>query len=409
MYNVYEIRRDFPILTQTVNGKRLVYLDNAATTQKPISVIEAISYYYTHYNANIRRSIHRLGTIATEEYENTRKKTAQFIGANDPACVVFTRGTTESVNLVAFGWGRKFLKEGDEIILTEMEHHSNIVPWQIISKEKSLRLKYIPITRDGTLDMEKFKHLLTEKTKIVSITHVSNVLGTINPIEDIIRMAHSVGAKVLIDGAQSVPSIPINVTDLDVDFLAFSAHKLLGPTGVGVLYGKRELLEGMDPLIGGGEMIEKVSFGESTWAEIPYKFEGGTPNIAGVIAFSKAIEYLSNLKMEEIFEHEKRLLSYAMNRLLSIDGIEVYGPKNLSLRSSIISFNYKDIHPHDIATVLDQDGIAIRAGHHCAQPLHRILNIPASCRISLYLYNTIEEIDYFIDSLTRVERVFRWK
>lgn len=409
MYNVYEIRRDFPILSQTVNGKRLVYLDNAATTQKPISVIEAISYYYTHYNANIRRSIHRLGTIATEEYENTRKKTAQFIGANDPACVVFTRGTTESINLVAFGWARKFLKDGDEIILTEMEHHSNIVPWQIVNKERSLRLKYIPITRDGTLNIEEFERLLTDRTRLVSITHVSNVLGTINPIVDIIRKAHSVGAKVLIDGAQSVPSIPINVTDLDVDFLAFSAHKLLGPTGVGVLYGKRELLEGMDPLIGGGEMIEKVSFEESTWAEIPYKFEGGTPNIAGVIAFSKAIEYLSNLKMEEIFEHEKRLLSYAMNRLLSIDGIKVYGPKNLSLRSSIISFNYRDIHPHDIATVLDQDGIAIRAGHHCAQPLHRILNIPASCRISLYLYNTIEEIDYFIDSLTRVERVFRWK
>lgn len=409
MYNVYEIRRDFPILSQTVNGKRLVYLDNAATTQKPISVIEAISYYYTHYNANIRRSIHRLGTIATEEYENTRRKVAQFIGVKDPACIVFTRGTTESINLVAFGWARKFLKDGDEIILTEMEHHSNIVPWQIVNKERSLRLKYIPITRDGTLNIEEFERLLTDRTRLVSITHVSNVLGTINPIVDIIRKAHSVGAKVLIDGAQSVPSIPINVTDLDVDFLAFSAHKLLGPTGVGVLYGKRELLEGMDPLIGGGEMIEKVSFEESTWAEIPYKFEGGTPNIAGVIAFSKAIEYLSNLKMEEIFEHEKRLLSYAMNRLLSIDGIEVYGPKNLSLRSSIISFNYKDIHPHDIATVLDQDGIAIRAGHHCAQPLHRILNIPASCRISLYLYNTIEEIDYFIDSLTRVERVFRWK
>lgn len=409
MFDVYKIREDFPILNREINGKRLVYLDNAATTQKPVSVIESISHYYTHYNANIRRSIHTLGTIATEEFENTRKKVAQFIGVRDPACIIFTRGTTESINLVAFGWGRKFLREGDEIILTEMEHHSNIVPWQIVSKEKNVRLRYIPITRDGTLDIEKFDDLLTEKTRLVGVTHVSNVLGTINPIEDIIRKAHSVGAKVLIDGAQSVPSIPIDVTDLDIDFLAFSAHKMLGPTGVGVLYGKRELLEEMEPLLGGGEMIEKVSLEGSIWAGIPYRFEGGTPNIAGVVAFSKAIEYLSDLKMEEIFEHEKRLVSFAMSKMLSIEGIEIYGPKDPSLRGNIVSFNYKGIHPHDMATILDQDGIAIRAGHHCAQPLHNALNIPASCRISPYLYNTMEEIEYFIESLTKAEMVFRWK
>ncbi|MBC7321429.1 cysteine desulfurase [bacterium] len=407
MYDVYKIRDDFPILKEKVNGKNLVYLDNAATTQKPLSVIDAIADYYKHYNANVHRGVHSLGVIATQEYERTRKKVANFIKAEDSSCIVFTKGTTESINLVAYGWGRKFLKEGDEIILTVMEHHSNIVPWQILAREKGLKLKFIPLKDDGTLDIESFYSLITGKTKLVGVTYVSNVLGTVNPIDNIVDAAHSVGARVLIDGAQGIPTIPTNVKSLNVDFLAFSAHKMLGPTGVGVLYGKREILEDMEPLLGGGEMIKKVSITDSVWADVPYRFEGGTPNIAGVIGFGKAIDYLNNLGMEEIFKYEKLLTTYALEKLSGIDGLTIYGPRDISLRSGIISFNYRDIHPHDVATILDQSGIAIRAGHHCAQPLHSVLGIPASCRVSLYIYNTKEEIDYLVESLERIEEVFR--
>ncbi len=407
MYDVYEIRNDFPILKEIVNGKQLVYLDNSATTQKPKTVIDTIYNYYSSYNANVHRGVHSLGVKATEAYENTRRMVANFINAPDPVCIIFTKGTTESINLVAYSWGRKFLKEGNEIIITIMEHHSNIVPWQILAKEKNLVLKFIPLKDDGTLDLEAFKSSLNEKTKLVAITHVSNVLGTINPIREIIRLSHSAGAIVLVDGAQSVPSIPIDVQELDVDFLVFSAHKMLGPTGVGVLYGKEELLERIDPLLGGGEMIKRVTKDSSVWADIPYKFEGGTPNIAGVIGFAPAIEYLNKLGLSNVYNHERALVSYALNRLLKIDGIRIYGPLNSESRLNIISFNYRDIHPHDVATILDQYGIAIRAGHHCAQPLHSYIGISASCRVSFYLYNTKEEIDIFLDALRKVDRIFK--
>jgi len=407
MYDVYKIREDFPILKETINGKPLVYLDNAATTQKPIAVIDAISQYYKHYNANIHRSIHTLGAKATEAYEDVRGKVARFINTPDPSCIIFTKSTTESINLVSYSWGRKFLKEGDEVILTLMEHHSNIVPWQILAKEKNLKLKFVPLKEDGTLDLETFKNLLTEKTKLVAITYVSNVLGTINPIKEIIKISHNIGAIVLVDGAQSVPSIPMDIQDLDADFLAFSAHKMLGPTGVGILYGKKELLEMMDPFLGGGDMIKKVWKDHAIWADIPFKFEGGTPNIAGVIGFGKAIEYLEEVGIEEIFNHEKSLVSYAIKRLLELDGIRIYGPIDDKLRLNIISFNYREIHPHDVATILDREGIAIRAGHHCAQPLMDYLGVSATCRVSVYLYNTKEEIDILIEGLRKVDKVFK--
>lgn len=407
MYDVYKVREDFPILREMINGKPLVYLDNAATTQKPITVIDAIYQYYTHYNANIHRSIHTLGARATDAYENVRREVARFINALDPSCIIFTKSTTESINLVSYGWGRKFLREGDEIVVTLMEHHSNIVPWQILAREKNLRLKFIPLKEDGTLDLETFKGLLTEKTKLVAITYVSNVLGTINPIKEIIKISHNIGAIVLVDGAQSVPSIPVDIQDLDADFFAFSAHKMLGPTGVGVLYGKRGLLEMMDPFLGGGDMIKKVWRDSAIWADIPFKFEGGTPNIAGVIGFGKAIEYLEKVGIEEIFNHEKSLVSYAFKRLSELDGIKIYGPVDNKLRLNIISFNYREIHPHDVATILDQEGIAIRAGHHCAQPLMDYLGVSATCRASFYLYNTKEEIDILIDSLRKVDKVFK--
>jgi len=407
MYDVYEIRKDFPILNETINGKQLVYLDNSATTQKPKAVIDTICHYYSGYNANVHRSVHSLGIKATEAYENTRRMVANFINAPNPGCIIFTKGTTESINLVAYSWGRKFLEEGDEIVVTMMEHHSNIVPWQILAQEKRLILNFIPLKDDGTLDLEVFKSFLNEKTKLVAITYVSNVLGTINPIREIIRLSHSAGAIVLVDGAQSVPSIPTDVQELDADFLAFSAHKMLGPTGVGILYGKEELLEKMDPFLGGGEMIKRVTKDFSVWADVPYKFEGGTPNIAGVVGFAPAIAYLNKLGLSNVFDHERALVSYALNRLLKIDGIRIYGPLNSESRLNIISFNYRDIHPHDVATILDQEGIAIRAGHHCAQPLHSSIGISASCRVSFYLYNTREEIDIFVDALKKVDRIFK--
>ncbi len=407
MYNVYRIREDFPILKTTINGKPLIYLDNSATTQKPTVVIDTICEYYKQYNANIHRSVHYLGVKATEIYEKVRGDIAKFINAPNSNCIVFTKGATESINLVAYGWGRKFLKEGDEILITLMEHHSNIVPWQMLSIEKGIKIKFVPLNDDGSLNLTAFKELLTERTKLVSITHVSNVLGIINPIKEIIDTSHKAGAIVLIDGAQSVPSIPIDVQNLDADFLVFSAHKMLGPTGIGILYGKEDLLEEMDPLLGGGDMIKKVTKDYSVWADIPYKFEGGTQNIAGVIGFGKAIEYLNNLGLEHIYKHEKTLVSYTLKRLLNIDGIKIYGPTTENLRLNIISFNYKDIHPHDVATILDREGIAIRAGHQCAQPLHSYLGISASCRASFYLYNTEEEVDKFIEALEKVNMVFK--
>ena len=397
-------RPDFPVLHQKVHGKPLVYLDNAATTQKPVSVIETISSYYRNDNANVHRGIHELSNRATRAFENARKKVADFIGARSEKQIVFTRGTTESINLVASAWGRKFISRGDEIILSEMEHHSNLIPWQILAHEVGAHLKFIPFKEDGTIDFPVFEKLLTGKTKLIAITHMSNVFGTINPVKRIITMAHDRGVPVLFDAAQSVPHLPVDVEFLQCDFLVFSGHKMLGPTGIGVLYAKSQILENMNPYQGGGEMISSVWLENSTWNEIPHKFEAGTPNIAGAIELGAAIDYLNRIGMVEITLYEQSLTTYALEKMQNIDGIRIYGAA--PERGGVISFNLGEIHPHDLSHFLDQEGIAVRAGHHCAQPVMRKLNIAATTRISLYFYNTSQEIDYFIDCIQSAKRFF---
>jgi cysteine desulfurase/selenocysteine lyase len=398
------LRKDFPILTTTVNGKPLVYLDNAATTQKPQQVIDAVVKYYTGVNANVHRAIHHLGEKATAAFENARQKVANFIGAKSERQIIFTRGTTEAINLVASAWGRKFISLGDEIILSEMEHHSNLIPWQLLAKEVGASLRFIPFKEDGTIDFPVFEQLLNSKTKLISITHMSNVFGTINPVKRIIRMAHDRGVPVMFDAAQSVPHLPVDVDYLDCDFFAFSAHKMLGPTGIGVLYGKSQILENMNPYQGGGEMINSVWLENATWNEIPHKFEAGTPNIAGVVGFASAISYLERIGMVPIALYEQELTTYALEKLMSIDTMKIYG--SAPERGGVISFNLGDIHPHDLAQFLDQEGIAVRAGHHCAQPLMRKLDIAATTRISLYLYNTKSEIDYVTEKLEKARSFF---
>ncbi len=399
--NVEKIRRDFPILETKVNGHTLAYLDNAATTQKPRQVIRAIADYYEHYNANIHRAMHTLGEKATLAYEQAHEKVAGFIQAKNMREIVFTRNTTESLNLLAetltIGFGKN-----DEVLLTEMEHHSNIVPWLIQSKRKGFRVKYIPIKENGELDLENLDKMITEKTKIVSFTHCSNVLGTINPAKEIIKAAHEKNALAIADAAQSVPHMEVNVKKINADFLAFSGHKMLGPTGIGVLYGREELLEKMPPFLGGGEMISEVWYDRFTPNELPWKFEAGTANIEGGIALSTAIEYLEKIGVEEIGNHEKSLTKYALNEMEKLKELKTYG--NGKNRVGIISFTLGKIHAHDIATVLDSKGIAIRSGHHCAQPLMRKLGITGSARASFYLYNTREEIDRMIDSLKIVQK-----
>jgi cysteine desulfurase/selenocysteine lyase len=399
-------RKDFPVLQRKINGRQLVYLDNAATTQKPESVISSMDDFYRYSNSNVHRGIHQLSVEATELYEDAHTKIARFINARGMKEVIFTKNATEAINLVAYAWGRKNIMEGDTILLSEMEHHSNIVPWQILAREKGARLEYIPIDDNGRLMMDKLKDLAGDRLRLVSITQMSNMLGTINPVREIARWAHEQGAIVVVDGAQSVPHFPVDVREMGCDFLAFSGHKMLGPTGIGVLYGRREILEDMEPFISGGDMIKEVHLKESKYNDLPWKFEAGTPPIAEGVGLAKAVEYLSGLGMEPIRGHERALVSYAMDRLGDIDGITIYGPP-ADERGGIVSFNLEGIHPHDLATLLDREAIAIRAGHHCAQPLHERLGIAASARASFYLYSTPEEVDALVDGIKKAKKIFQ--
>ncbi len=399
------LRQDFPILNRRVQGKPLVYLDNAATSQKPEAVLHKLDEYYRRYNANVHRGVHTLSEEATAAYEQARLRIARFINAASAKEVIFTRGTTESINLVAHSWGQANLGPGDEVLITQMEHHSNIVPWQILREQLGFTLKYIPITEDGLLDLEKLPELLTPRTKLVSVVHVSNVLGTINPVEEIITAAHNVGAKVLIDAAQSVPHMPINVQALDADFLAFSSHKMCGPTGIGVLYGKQALLDAMPPWMGGGDMIREVTMEASKWNTLPYKFEAGTPAIAEAIGLGAAVEYLDQVGMEWIHNQERALVAYGYERLSQIEGLRILGPLSTE-RAGVLAFSFETIHPHDLAAVLDQHGVAVRAGHHCAQPIHDKMGIVASARASFYFYNTPAEIDALVAALEEAVKIF---
>jgi cysteine desulfurase/selenocysteine lyase len=407
MYDVEKVRADFPILGREVNGWPLVYLDNAATSQKPRAVIEALVRYYETTNANIHRGIHTLAVKATEQYEDVRGKAARHIGGSKAGDIVFTRNTTESINLIARAWGDANVREGDEIVLTVMEHHSNIVPWQLLARRTGAAVRFAEITNDGHLDLDSLRAVVGPKTKLVSVAHMSNVLGTINPLADIAEIAAGVGAKVLVDGAQSAPQMPVDVAALGCDFFAYSSHKAYGPTGVGVLWAKRGELEAMEPFLGGGEMISVVKADGSTWADVPHKFEAGTPNIADVIAFGAALDYLEALGMENVRAHEKRITEYAIESLQSIEGVRVQGPARAEERGGAVSFTVAGIHPHDVSTVLDGRGVAIRAGHHCAQLLMRRFDVPATSRASFGLYNTRDEVDALVEGVERVIEVFR--
>ena len=400
MLDINKIRKQFPILNRKVNGEKLTYLDNGATSQKPQSVIDAIDNYYRNENSNIHRGIHLLSERATDKFEQTRIAVQLFIGAKHNHEIIFTKGTTDSVNLVANGF-RSLLKQGDEILISELEHHSNIVPWQMCCDVSGATLKVIPILDNGELDMDEFEKLLSENTKLVALSHVSNSLGTINPVEEIIEKCHEVGAKVLIDGAQAASYIPLNMQDLDADFYCFSAHKMYGPTGVGVLYGKEESLNELPPYQGGGEMIEEVSFEKTTYADLPHKFEAGTPNIAGVIAFKNAIDFISELGIKNIAKHIRDLLKYATSEILKIEGVKIYGTSEK--KSGIISFNIEGLYPYDIGMILDKLGVAIRTGHHCTQPVMNYYKIPGTARISIAVYNTIKEIDICIKSIKKAK------
>jgi len=405
--DVASIQKDFPILRRKINGKPLIYLDNAATSQKPSVVIEAIANYYRNSNANIHRGIHTLSQEATAAYENVRKHTAEFIAADSERSIIFTRNATEAINLVAYAYARQKLKKGDEILLSEMEHHSNLVPWFLIAKEKELVIKHIPVTEQGELDMSQFKQLLSKRTKLVSVVHKSNVLGTVNPISQICAAAHEKGAVVVVDGAQSTPHLAIDVKQLDCDFFAFSGHKMLGPTGVGVLYAKFDLLDHMQPFLGGGEMIREVHLDHATWNDTPWKFEAGTPNIADVIAFGESLNYLQEIGLDNIYAHEMDLSDDLLKKLKAFPSIKVFGPQDASKRAGVVSFYDKDVHPHDLSTVLDSLGIAIRAGHHCAQPLMRRFGVPATARASFYLYNDASHVDALIDGLAYARKYFK--
>ena len=407
--NIEEIRNDFPILKRKVHkDKALVYFDNAATTQKPIQVIEAIRSYYLNYNSNIHRAVHELAEEATVAYENTRDKIAKFLNIKNREEIIFVRGATEAINLVSYAWGRQNVHKGDIIVTTEYEHHSNIVPWQILVKEKDAKLEYIGVDDNGELILDHLeKYLQTGKVKLVTFSQMSNVLGTITNSEEIIKMCRKHGVLVLVDGAQSVPHFKVDIQKLGCDFFAFSAHKMLGPTGVGVLWARKELLQDMVPFNGGGDMIREVHKYETSWNDLPYKFEAGTPNIADVIGFSAAIDYLEKIGMERIREHEMDITKYALDKLSQIKGLKLYGPADITKRGGVISFNLGDIHPHDLATKIDEDGIAIRSGHHCAQVLMERLDVSATSRASFYIYNTKEEVDAFITSLNRAKELFR--
>ncbi|MBI3318529.1 MAG: cysteine desulfurase [Candidatus Omnitrophica bacterium] len=406
MFDPELIRKDFPILQRQVRGKPLVYLDNAATSQKPYGVLDALVAYYTRSNANVHRGIHTLSEEATAGYESARGKVARLIGAPKPSTVIFTRNATEAINLVAHAWGRKHVGPGDEILLTEMEHHSNLVPWQLLAQAKGAGLRFLPVTAEGKLDLEPWDRLVTEKTKLISLTLMSNVLGTINPVGEIVQRAHARGIPVLVDGAQGVPHLPVNVLEMNCDFLVFSSHKMLGPTGVGVLYAKEAILEAMDPFLGGGDMIRDVWLDHSSWNDLPWKFEAGTPNIADTIAFGAAIDYLQRIGMSEIRRHEVELTRAAGEQLRKIEGITLYGPSDPEARGAAVSFNIEGVHPHDLGQILDDQGIAIRAGHHCCKPLMRKLGVVATARASFYLYNTRQEVDALVAALIKAKEVF---
>jgi len=405
-FPVASVRRDFPILERTIHGSPLVYLDSAATTQRPNQVIDAIADFYRTTNANVHRGVYALSAQATDKFEGARAKVAAFIGAADIEEIVFTCNATEAINLVALSWGNANLRAGDEILLTEMEHHSNLVPWFLLARRTGATVRFLPIRDDGTLDMTFWDERFTERTRIVAVTHVSNVLGTVNPIADIVRKAHAGGAIVVVDAAQSVPHTKVDVQELGADFLAFSAHKMLGPTGVGVLYGRRAHLEAMEPVLGGGDMIRTVTLRGATWNDLPWKFEAGTPNFAGVVGFGAAIDYLNALGMDAVRAHEVDLTDYALTRLRELDGIEIYGPPTAAMRAGVIAFNDREIHPHDLGTILDRRGVAVRAGHHCAQPLMERLGLSASARASFYVYNTRQDVDALIDALVYAKEFF---
>lgn len=407
MISADKIRQDFPILFQEVNDEPLVYLDNAATTQKPKAVLDALTDYYEHENANVHRGVHTLAERATHSYEAAREKVRSFINASETAEVLFTRGTTTSLNWVARSFGEQFIHEGDEILISYMEHHSNVIPWQQLAKKTGASLKYIELTEEGFLDMEKAKELINSNTKIVSIAHVSNVLGVINPVEELAQMIHEQGGILVVDGAQSTPHMAIDVQQIDCDFFAFSGHKMCGPTGIGVLYGKRKWLEQMEPVEFGGEMIDFVELYDSTWKELPWKFEAGTPNIAGAIALGHAIDYLEVIGMENIHHYEEKLVAYVLPKLQQIEGLTIYGPQDPAKRTGVIAFNLDGLHPHDVATALDMEGVAVRAGHHCAQPLLKYLQVAATARASFYFYNTKQDADRLVDAILATKEFFQ--
>jgi cysteine desulfurase/selenocysteine lyase len=407
-FPIERVRQDFPILARLVHGKPLVYLDSGASSQKPEAVLAAMEHYYRTYNANVHRGVYAISEEATAALEQARVKVARFINARQSKQVIFTRNTSESINLVAYSWGGANIKPGDLIITTEMEHHSNLVPWQLLAERSGARLEFVPVSDDGELRLDIYTELLQQQPKLVAMTHMSNVLGTINPVKALIAQAHAAGALVLIDGAQSVPHMPVDVQDLDADFYCFSAHKMLGPTGIGALYGKKALLEAMPPFMGGGDMIRTVTLRKSTWNDLPWKFEAGTPAIAEAIGFGAAVDYLSALGMQAIHQHEQEIVTYAMEQLQNVPELKIYGPA-AAKRGGVISFTLGDIHPHDLASILDQEaGVAIRAGHHCAQPLMERYDIPATARASFYIYTTRADIDILVQGLLKAQQIFHF-
>ena len=408
-FDVRAIRADFPILERQVHGKRLVFLDSAASSQRPRQVIDVMDEYYRHSHSNVHRGVHVLSEEATDLFESARKKVARFIGAKSSRQVIWTRNATEAINLVAYSWGRANVQPGDEIVTTEMEHHANFVPWQVLAQEKGARLRFLPVNGDGLLQLEKLDELLNARTKLVAVTHMSNVLGTINPVQEIAERVHAAGALCLVDGAQSVPHMPVNVQELGCDFLVFSGHKMCGPTGIGVLWGRRDLLEAMPPYQTGGEMIRRVTFEGAEWNDLPSKFEAGTPAIAEAIGLGVAVDYLNGLGMAAVRAHEKEIVAYAMERLGEVPGLKLYGPPEPERHGGLATFTLEGIHPHDLATILDADGVAVRAGHHCAMPLHLKLNLPATTRASFYIYTLPEEIDALVDALYHARQIMSRK
>jgi len=407
--DIRAIRADFPILERQVHGKPLVFLDSAASSQKPRQVLEAMDEYYRHSHANVHRGVYTLSEEATDLYEAARKKVARFIGAKSTREVIWTRNATESINLVAYAWGRVNVRQGDEIITTEMEHHANLVPWQLLAKERGAKLRFIHVANGGALKLDELDRLLTPRTKLVAVSHMSNVLGSIYPVKEIAERAHAVGALCLVDGAQSVPHMPVNVQELGCDFVAFSGHKMCGPTGIGVLWGRRDVLESMPPFLAGGEMIRRVTLDGAEWNDLPYKFEAGTPAIAEAIGLGAAVDYLTGLGMQAIRAHEKEIVAYAMERLAEVPGLQLLGPTDPERRGGLTTFTLEGVHPHDLATILDAEGIAVRAGHHCAMPLHLKLGLPATTRASFYIYTLPEEIDILVETLYRARQMMSRK